>query len=243
MDPQTPPDRPPERIYWWARQHALILLIGVTAAWLEHSGLLLAAMAGASFLAVFRIPSTGGPDAPPAHWEKTLLFVRILMALGLIVEPQTDTRITLELLTVLTIFQLVDAWLARKRKLQNAQQALIEQETDGLWLISLSFLLVPLTPLGNGIIWLALLRPLGVMTSHWTGAPSCPMPWGFAARSVSGLSLLALSATLLPDLPKAVSQGLLAGGGLGWIALHATWALRALKKSKSPSGPLGESGD
>ena len=56
MDPQTLPDRPPERIYWWARQHALILLIGVTAAWLEHSGLLLAAMAGASFLAVFRIP-------------------------------------------------------------------------------------------------------------------------------------------------------------------------------------------
>ncbi|MEY4685259.1 MAG: hypothetical protein RLZ25_1718 [Pseudomonadota bacterium] len=235
MDSLAPAHRPPDRIYWWARQHALILLIGVSAAWLEHSGLLLAAMAGASFLAVFRMPASNAPNSPPSPWRKALLFTRILIPLGLIAEPQTDTRIVLLVLAVLTAFQLIEAWIFRKQSPQNTQQALIEQETDALWIISLTFLLVPLTPLGNGILWLALLRPLGMIASHWNGPPASPMPWHFGARGVAGLSLLALSTPLLSNVPTGLSLGLLAAGGSAWTALHAAWALRALKvEGKTP---------
>lgn len=235
MDSSAPHDLVPERIYWWARQHALILLIGISAAWLERSGLLLAAMAGASLLAVFRMPQSATSASQPSLWRRTLLFGRIVIALGIIAEPQMDPRAIVITLAVMTILELLEAWRSRKHKKTTPYLALIEQETDALWLISLTFLLAPLTPLGNGIIWLALLRPLGVMASHWTGAPTCPMPWSFSARLVSAVSLLALSAPL-PDLfPPELAQGLLAAGATGWIALLGAWALRALKKKgKTP---------
>lgn len=228
MDSPTPSDFPQTRIYWWARQHALILLIGISAAWLERSGLLLAAMAGASFLAVFRLPSTGEPASQPGLWQRILLIGRIVIALGLIVEPHMSAQAIVITLVVLTVLQLVDAWLSRKQNTKSPQLALIEQEADALWLTSLTFLLVPLTPLGNGIICLALLRPLGVMGSYWTGAPSCPMPWNFSARLISGVSLLLLSASLLDLVPQHFAQGLLALGAIGWIALLAVWAIRTL---------------
>ncbi len=236
MDPAAPPQMTPDRIYWWARQHALILLIGVTAAWLERSGLLLAAMAGASLLAAFRIPDTAATNSPSSPWGRLLIFSRILIALGLIVEPQVDAHLPLIALVVLTPFQLLEAWCNRNRSPRAVHPALFEQETDALWLVSLIFLVVPLTPLGKGIIWLALVRPLWVIVSHWTGPPPCQMPWGFGTRVMSGIFLLSLAAPLSSAMPQSLSQALLIAGGLGWAALHATWALRAAKHRRQPLG-------
>lgn len=229
MDSPAPSHLPPERIYWWARQHALILLIGVSAAWLERSGLLLAAMAGASFLAVFRMPSSTEAAQDINLWRKVLLFTRIIIALGVIAEPQTNPKAIVTTLVILTIFQVIEAWLSRKRKDTSPRLALIEQETDALWLISLTFTLVPLTPLGHHIIWLALLRPLAVMTSHWSGAPSSAMPWSSSVRITSCVSLVALSAPLVDRIPIDFAQGLLALGAIGWMAPLAVWAAQATK--------------
>lgn len=229
MNSPAPLHLAPERIYWWARQHALILLIGVTAAWLERSGLLLAAMAGASFLAIFRMPQPTSPASPGRLWQKALLFGRIVIALGVIMEPQMDSSAIAATLATLTVFQLLEAWLSRQHI--SPHLALIEQETDAIWVISLCFLLVPLTPWGHGMIWLALLRPLAVMTSHWSGAPRCPMPWNFSARLLSGISLLALAAPLLAIIPRGIAQVVVVAGIVGWIALLAIWAVRALRVS------------
>ena len=230
MDSPAPSHLPPERIYWWARQHALILLIGVSAAWLERSGLLLAAMAGASFLAVFRIPASTEAAQDINLWRKILLLTRIIIALGIIAEPQTNPKAIVTALATLTSLQIIEAWLSRKRKNTPPHRALIEQETDAIWLISLTFTLAPLTPLGHHIIWLALLRPLAVMTSHWTGAPSTAMPWRFSVRFTSCLSLIALSAPLLDRIPKDFAHGLLALGAIGWIAPLAAWAAQAIEE-------------
>lgn len=232
MDPLTTPNPPPERIYWWARQHALILMIGITAAWLERSGLLLAAMAGASLLAAFRIPRPTPTQGRKPFWGTLLSASRILIALGLIAEPQTDAPITLGALAFLTALQILQAWLNRDPRKHPIEQQLIEQETDELWLTCLAFLIAPLTPLGNGIIWLAILRPLWVMASHWTGPPPCVMPWSFSWQLASGITLLALSAPLAPGIPASIAQGLMAVGGLGWTVLHAFWVILALKRKR-----------
>lgn len=234
MDPVAPPNLPTDRISWWARQHALILLIGVTAAWLERSGLLLAAMAGASMLAAFRIPGTATADSPTSPTGRLLSLCRILIALGLIVEPNVDVHITLTALAILTTLQLLEAWRHRIRNPLAIQPALIEQETDALWLVSLTFLVAPLTPMGNGIIGLALVRPIWVMASHWTGPPACPMPWDFKTRAMSGIFVLGLSAPLLSALPQSLSHSLAIAGGMGWITLHAHWAFRVMNQKRQP---------
>jgi len=53
---------------------------------------------------------------------------------------------------------------------------------------------------------------------------------------MSGIFLLSLAAPLSSAMPQSLSQALLIAGGLGWAALHATWALRAAKHRRQPLG-------
>lgn len=192
------------RLDHWARQHALILLLGTALAFLEHSGLLLAVMAGASFLALIRIGREPDQTLRSPGWANAITLIRVFATLDLLVWPPENPET--QILIILTLMTLdgLDGWLARKTRTVSRLGAIMDVEADSLLTLTICFLLALKPTPGPFILAAALLRPLYVLGLSAASARD-PADSAFWTRCIGLVAPLILSGLLLPQLPETLT--------------------------------------
>lgn len=230
MSTSTPPPSP-DRFAWWMRQHALIMLIGVCSTFIEPSGLLLSAMAGASYLALSRISRSDKTHHGHAITRRTLTIFRIMVAIGLISElPEPSHHAPL--ISTLLIASAVELCLNWWRQPTSAIQRLLEQEADSLALIAILIELIHLGDAGKALLLMGLFRPLMVAYAYWSPPPPEDMARGTTDRILSLASLFILTASMMPGIPTGTAPWIIGIAASAWLYPYARWLTTITRNSR-----------
>ena len=230
MQTTTPPPSP-DRFAWWMRQHALIMLIGVCSTFIEPSGLLLSAMAGASYLALSRITRSDNTHQVDAITARTLTIFRMMVAIGLISElPEPSHHISL--IGALLGASTVELCLKWRRQPTSAIQRLLEQEADSLALIAILIELIHLGDAGKTLLLMGLLRPVMVAYAYWSPPAPDDMPRGTTDRILSLLTLFSLTAPMMPGIPTGTAPWIIGIAASAWLYPYARWLTTITRKSR-----------
>ena len=233
MTERTKTEQEPNRIAWWTRQHAIIMIIGISSTFIEPSGLLLAAMAGASWLGLIRISRTIKTDQRTPLGFRVLTGLRALIALGLISEL-IEPALSVPLIGLLLALSLLESfsrgyWPARSRI-----QALSEQEADNLTLLSLLIALAHATSAGKMMLILGLIRPVFVLAAYWNPPTPAPMPQRNGDTTFTTLALWSLASLMIPTFPQALEYWILSAASIFWVIPYARWAI-SIKRAQTLS--------
>ncbi len=225
----------PESLRRWTEQHALIMLLGAGGAWLEHSALLLAAMAAASWLGL--LVRGRGHYAPGGGFglANTLTAGRALGATALLVIPLHPTWQAISLWLLMGLDGL-DGWAARRWRTASVFGALFDQESDALLMLTVCLLLFLGGRLEGWILLPGLLRYGFVLVHQWGRTRSVVLRGSRFTRSIGVAAGVGLTACLLPQLPAAFALWLAAGLSLGLALSFASSLWQLYRADGRPAG-------
>jgi hypothetical protein len=233
MTERSETEQESNRIAWWTRQHAIIMIIGIGSTLIEPSGLLLAAMAGASWLGLIRISRAIKTDQPTPLGFRALTGVRVLIALGLISEL-IEPALSLPLTGLLLALCLLESFSRSYWPTRSSTQTLREQEADNLTLLSLLIALAHLTSAGKITLILGLIRPVFALAAYWNPPPPAPMPQRNGDTTLITLALWSLASLMIPSFPHMLEYWVLSAATILWVTPYARWAL-SIKRAQTLS--------
>jgi len=115
-----------------------------------------------------------------------------------------------------------DGWLARKRSLESEYGARFDMETDALFVLVLSVLVLQQHKAGVWVLICGLLRYGFVLTGWVWPALQRPLPFSLRRKRIAALQMVLLVAALSPFFPVPFSTALAA---LAVVTLLASFAI------------------
>lgn len=196
----------------------MLMGLGVAAAWLEHSPLLMAAMAAGSFMAIL-VRGRGQYTGTGAFgWANGITLARLGCALGLLVGTAVDPWWQAGVILLLVCADGVDGWVARRRAAVSVFGHQFDQESDAFLLLVVCLLLFDAGRLGAWILLPGTLRYGFVLFSQRAGLARQPVKGNRYTRSVGVVATLGFAACLLPVISPEISL---------WLAMSLSAALAA----------------
>lgn len=189
----------------WSRQHAMLMLLGVGAAWLEHATLLMAAMAAGSFLALLVRCRGRYTGAGPFGLANGITLARLGCALWLLAWAPIEPWWQAGSILLLVCADGLDGWVARRRGAVSDFGHLFDQESDAFVLLVACLLLFTADRLGGWILLPGSLRYGFVLFSQGGSSPRQPVRGNRYTRSVGVAATLGFAACLLPVMPPDIS--------------------------------------
>ncbi len=190
-----------EKLTRWTEQHALLMSMGLAAALLEKSTLLMAAMASGSFLGlIIRFRGQYTPDgslglANSVTLLRTLATLSLLLA-GSALAPEWQASLIAGLV-------IAGSWLVRRRRLASPFEVLFQQETGGFLLLTSSLLLFSTGRLGAWILLPGILHYLPVLLRQ-IARPRHTLACHPLTGSINAIATLGFAACLLPGVSNAL---------------------------------------
>ena len=210
----------------WSEQHALLMCLGIGGAWLEHSPLLLAAMAAASFSAL--LVRNRGRYTPGGAFglANSLTLMRVILTLALLLVPTQPEWQTVAVLLLVGADGL-DGWVARRFGTASSFGQLFDYESDALLLLTVCLLLLTSGRVGSWILLPGALRYGFVLFSRTAQPPQRTVPGNRFTRLIGVTTPLGLAACWLPAIPPALATNLavVLSLALGGSFLFSTWQL------------------
>lgn len=202
LDTREPKDTPLAR---WSRQHAMLMGLGISAAWLEHGALPMAAMAAGSFMALLVRGRGCYTDAGSFGWANGVTLARLGGALGLLVGASLDPWWQAGLILLLVCADGLDGWVARQRAAVSAFGHLFDQESDAFLLLVACLLLFDAGRLGAWILLPGSLRYGFVLFSQGARKARQPVRGNRITRSIGVVATLGFAACLLPVMSPEIA--------------------------------------
>lgn len=217
----------------WTEQHALLMCLAIGGAWLEHSPMLLAAMAAASFSAL--LVRNRGHYSPGGGFglANGVTLARVVGALGLLLTPTLEPIWQSGIVLLLVGCDGVDGWVARRFGTASRFGQLFDYESDALLLLSVCLLLLASGRVGAWILLPGALRYGFVLLGRARQPPQQGItPGNRFTRLIGVTTPLVLAACLLPTVPPAMASALAVGFSL---ALGVSFLL-SIGKLYRPAG-------
>ena len=210
----------------WGDQHALLMCLGIGGAWLEHSPLLLAAMAAASFSALL-VRNRGRYTTGGAFGlANSLTLMRVFLTLALLLVP---LQLEWQSLAVLLLVGAdgLDGWAARRFGTASDFGQLFDHESDALLLLTVCLLLLASGRVGSWILLTGALRYGFVLFSRTAQPPQRTAQGSRFTRLIGVTTPLGLAACWLPAIPPTLASTLAVGFSalLMGSFLFSTWQL------------------
>jgi len=214
----------------WTEQHALLMCLAIGGAWLEHSPMLLAAMAAASFSAF--LVRNRGHYSPRGVFglANGITLARIVGALLLLLTPTLEPIWQFGIVLLLVGCDGVDGWAARRFGTASDFGELFDYESDALLLLTVCLLLLASGRVGGWILLAGALRYGFVLLGRSRQAPQRVTPGNRLTRLIGVTTPIILAACLLPIIPPTIASALAIGStlALGVSFLLSTWKLYRL---------------
>lgn len=218
----------------WSRLHALFILLATGWGLLIDSSLPLALMSGLSLIAFFI--SNRANWMPVNPWGGPANLITAGRWLGLVyiaIADLTAFSIGVGALIIL-IFDGLDGYLARKRGESSVFGEYLDKETDALYVLILSFLLVQSNLLGAWILGIGLMRYVYVLLLIWFKPADQPESRSKMGQVIAVILMAGLIGAFW--LPEPWHQVPLIGGALlvSYSFGRSFWSLR--RKSSKGKG-------
>ena len=211
----------------WTEQHALLMCLGIGGAWLEHSPLLLAAMAAASFSAL--LVRNRGQYTPGGTFgvANGLTLTRVIGTLTLLLLPTLQPGWQSGAVLLLVIADGLDGWSARRLGTASNFGQRFDHESDALLLLTVCLLLLGSGRVGSWILLPGALRYGYVLLSGTKPPRERATPGNRFTRLIGVTTTLGLATCWLPAIPPTLASAIAVGLslGLGGSFLFSTWQL------------------
>ena len=165
-----------------------------------------------------------GSDFGVANQVTLLRAVLVALLCGFVAIPLSGGWLSLVTLlaAVAALLDAADGWLARKRSLESEYGARFDMETDALFVLVLSVLVLQQHKAGVWVLICGLLRYGFVLTGWVWPALQRPLPVSLRRKRIAALQMVLLVAALSPLLPLPASTALAA---LAVATLAASFAI------------------
>jgi phosphatidylglycerophosphate synthase len=216
-----------DRLTRWTEQHALLMGMAIVSAWLEHSPLLLAAMAAASFCAL--LVRNRGHFTPAGAFglANSLTLTRVVGTLALLLAPGLDPGWQSGAVLLLVCVDGVDGWAARRFDTASTFGQVFDHESDALLLLTVCLLLLASGRVGSWILLPGALRYGYVLLSRQAQPLQQTTPGNHFIRLIGVTTTLGLAVCWLPAIPTPIASSLAAGLTLALTGsfVFSTWRL------------------
>jgi phosphatidylglycerophosphate synthase len=211
----------------WTEQHALLMGMAIVSAWLEHSPLLLAAMAAASFCAL--LVRNRGQFTPRGRFglANGLTLARVIGTLALLLASGLEPGWQSGAVLLLVCLDGVDGWAARRFGTTSTFGQVFDHESDALLLLTVCLLLLASGRVGSWILLPGALRYGYVLLSRKAQPTQQSTPGNRFTRLIGVTTTLGLAVCWLPAIPSPIASALAAGLSVALTGsfLFSTWKL------------------
>ncbi len=214
-----------ERLGHWSEQHAVLMALAISGALLDHSPLLVAAIAGGSFLGLVARFRRRWTPAGSFGAANSITLARLAGTLALLVWPGLDGAWAAGLALAILCADGLDGWAARRWACSSEFGHGFDQEVDAFFFLALCVILYTLGHLGAWVLLPGSLRYLFVLYAKLAKPPRGSFRGNRFTRSISVATILAFIPCLFPIGKLCFGLAAAAALGLCGSFLYSSWRL------------------